>query len=523
MSSLVWWVVIGLALTTAIALLVTAKRWHTRWLTAASVALAAVLLVVALGMAFDPPPPTPSGRAAPLASNIHIYVSGAFGSQNTLAAISARTGTTVWRHTFPGADFVGAEASDAHAVYVLAGKDAGTPTAEHIVALRPSDGGVLWDLPLDAYGAAGLFVADRDAGALYVNASTPAGEQILALDMSTGSVRWTFKLPSDLLPDSRMGPIHPAGNRVYVPVTTYNAPDSNGAGEYSEPSQIVALDAATGSVAWRAQVGNVGTGGMAIVPDSGAGVVYIPRANGPTTSPGFNGPYTLLALRASDGATLWQAPESSDAYAPILLSSGLLYARHDDGVIALDASTGKVRWRFPEDAHPPSGVQLSPIAVGQVAVRQATLYLCTAVYAGKETATNPHVVVALDATSGAFRWATQGQCDGDADGWATDSAVFSSVYSTDPKLAVNLPTLIAQDPASGAARWRLNQAQPSLFPTSAPLDPSVTLVRETKPASCFFRCPQTQLYLTTLDTASGSRYWSVPIQPPQFVGRGLFH
>ena len=148
-----------------------------------------------------------------------------------------------------------------------------------------------------------------------------------------------------------------------------------------ERGLFFALDAETGRVVWQRHFPHC----AAASPTVGDGVVYmaflqpLPCAKQPRTQHGL-----VVALRASDGKVLWRLDVSA-VESSLLLVHGLLYfGAWDHAVYAVDAETGKQRWRVDTDGEHNS----SPAYVnGKVVIGN-----------------NAGSVYALDARTGAVRW-----------------------------------------------------------------------------------------------------------------------
>jgi hypothetical protein len=131
---------------------------------------------------------------------------------------------------------------------------------------------------------------------------------------------------------------------------------------------IVALDARTGAPAWR-----VTTAAAAVAPTWRSGWLLA----GTTTG-------EIVALRAADGAVVWQRALGSPLRHPVTIDGDRVYAALEDGsVTAIDITTGAVRWHIGL-AGPPG----PPLGAGD------------RVYVGADD----NFFYALDAASGRRRW-----------------------------------------------------------------------------------------------------------------------
>jgi polyvinyl alcohol dehydrogenase (cytochrome) len=195
-------------------------------------------------------------------------------------------------------------------------------------------------------------------------------DAVVALDLETGAVKWSNRLQGKdawnaacatwrrrQCPD----PEGPDYDFAQGPML-FTAPMPDGprpllaAGQKS--GVFWALDPGTGEVVWSTLVGPAGgMGGMQWGSATDGSRVYAAAANS------FRRPFTLPsgettrggawgALDAATGAVLWltAVPRAGVATGPVTLANGVLYggsmARRGDNMFALDAATGKLRWRF---------------------------------------------------------------------------------------------------------------------------------------------------------------------------------
>ena len=143
------------------------------------------------------------------------------------------------------------------------------------------------------------------------------------------------------------------------------------------PRAFCSLDARSGAVRWRTEVGGSAPRASALV--------------GTTVYVGSSGPPTVFALDAWTGAVVWQtrvANSWADLGTAPVVADGLLFQATDDGFLfAWDAATGVQRWAK------------RLYAQGTPAVANGVLY----VYAGHES----HALFALSASTGATLWRSE--------------------------------------------------------------------------------------------------------------------
>ncbi|MEP6639291.1 MAG: PQQ-binding-like beta-propeller repeat protein [Chloroflexota bacterium] len=255
-------------------------------------------------------------------------------------------------------------------------------------ALGLSDGVERWTYKKSATNQPGPSVAN---GLVYLS---DAGGAFVALDPATGQERWrsatSYNTPSSATADSSVvsfgtsdgllialdaktgterwsTPISTTGGSVHAPAIAgglvYASSDKGG---------FVAVDAVTGTLAWRLDTGTDQTG-TAVVAD---GVAYIGASADAT--PGGH----LRTVDARTGAPLWQVDGMH--FSPTVVG-GVAYTTDTSGTVtARDTANGTERWRFQVQ-----GTARAPaIAAGVVYV----------------SADSEHRVYALEASTGRELW-----------------------------------------------------------------------------------------------------------------------
>ena len=169
---------------------------------------------------------------------------------------------------------------------------------------RPADalpGDTAWTSPVVANGVV-YFAANRPVIVLY------------ALDAVTGQVIWTASPAFSIIVAS---PVL-ADGVLYIGLNDH---------------QVMALDAATGAVRWRARASAT----LYSSPAVADGRVFI----------GSND-RKLYAFDAATGAELWVADTGGIMWSSPTVANGIVYvgSRDDHKVYAFDAATGATRWTF---------------------------------------------------------------------------------------------------------------------------------------------------------------------------------
>lgn len=153
---------------------------------------------------------------------------------------------------------------------------------------------------------------------------------LFALDRSTGEIRWEFE-PADDYPG--WNEVSVADGRVYA------------AGRY-----LYAIDATTGTVQWRLDVGLEPLAEQPWRPIGVDGVVYL------TTRPGENGrgEAHAMAVEAATGTVRWRFSlkdtdqgRSGSIGPPFVRDTVVVIAGYNRRIYALDTRAGALRWSVP--------------------------------------------------------------------------------------------------------------------------------------------------------------------------------
>lgn len=265
---------------------------------------------------------------------VYIAEGGAGTPQNasaggTVTALRASDGAVLWTTRITGTVQVGAQpgvstiplgpitaapvVADGN-VYVGATFQASALNAGLIVALRSSDGHVLWQQQVDA----GVSQQPVAAGSGLVYVAGTSG--LRALRASDGSVAWTGLSQ---------------GQPVYHASVLYEIP------AVGSDMRIIALRAADGRLLWTSDDlrGPATAPRVVATADPGDGVVAV----GLVTAENGTQAY-LAALDAASGKQRWLAtlpgwPQGTT------IASGVMYVGTTGGLVALDAASGKVLWQ----------------------------------------------------------------------------------------------------------------------------------------------------------------------------------
>lgn len=267
----------------------------------------------------------------PSALNAHagvVYVSG-FGG---VAAVEQSRGGKRWQ-ALSGLESQSAPAFGAGVVCITGVRTGGRTVVN---GLETSSGRVLWERELDGL----TLYAPAPAGDVMIVVTgkrSVASETVLhALDAGSGRTRWRTRLPAVTLGPSALV----TGNGL-VYLTT---------GVFSEGSMAWAVDLATGALRWKfPSEGFLGT------PVLAGGELHITAS--PSSGSAGQGHNALVTLDAASGKVLRRAenlPVGTEL--SMQRAGGTLYSavrRYGDQyrstLVAIEASTGRARWRADTD------------------------------------------------------------------------------------------------------------------------------------------------------------------------------
>ncbi|MEV7402144.1 PQQ-binding-like beta-propeller repeat protein [Streptomyces sp. NPDC091267] len=195
--------------------------------------------------------------------------------------------------------------------------------------------------------------------------------RLRAVDARTGSERWSY-------------PVGDAASCGGVPVRVTPAPD--GYVYVSAGTRVLALDIGSGRVRWHFESPAVFLSAPAFAPGPAVtgGGVYLADYLG-----------TVYALDASTGKDRWRiATEARQSIEPVLVVAGNVHVGSGSALYTLDAVTGTPKWRFAAGGE----------VVGAPVVADGRVHFGSA----------DHVLYTLDAAGGQLRWklATGGEITG---------------------------------------------------------------------------------------------------------------
>ncbi|MFI8828352.1 PQQ-binding-like beta-propeller repeat protein [Streptomyces sp. NPDC053431] len=195
--------------------------------------------------------------------------------------------------------------------------------------------------------------------------------RLQALDARTGVERWSY-------------PVGDAASCAHVPVRV--APAEDGCVYVAAGTRVLSVDVASGHVRWHFEAPAVFLSPPAYAPGPAVtgGGVYLADHLG-----------TVYALDATTGKDRWRiATEPRQSTEPVLVAAGNIHVGSGSALYTLDAVTGTPKWRFA------AGGEL----IGSPVVADGRVHFGSA----------DHVLYTLDASGGQLRWklATGGEITG---------------------------------------------------------------------------------------------------------------
>ena len=255
-------------------------------------------------------------------------------------------------------------------------------------------------------------------------------------------------------------------------------------GNSSGRGGLFAVDTVTGKLKWSSRPTSLAHGSpfVSTRPAVSGNIVIAPIGN------------TLIALSLVNGKELWRGPKIAQS-ASVAADSRTVFVMGEDNVFyALDASTGRQKWKvgFTQGR---GSCYSSPV------VRDGIVYVTGSIELSPATERGPastyRHLFALDADTGEERWRYPAK----PAGWR-DVCLTQPVAAEDSFFAVADETLYAIDRASGRPRWTLEVKRPvegsvRAVPISGLVDAGKVLVG------------MTSGYLIAFDKASGKTAWEI--------------
>ena len=297
--------------------------------------------------------PLPPGHSSPIVVGDHIFLTAFEGERLLTVALDRRSGQTLWRRESPRPrkEIYDKRNSPASPTPASNGKSVFVFMPDYGLLAYGTDGAELWRVPLGPFdngygmGASPILVGDK----VVLICDQNRGSYAAAFDQATGKERWRTKRPEALTGHSTPVVYQPPQGPAQI-----IAPGSFRMETYSEE---------TGQIVWS-------TGGLASemksVPVLADGMVFINGYNIPDNDPGkqIQLPSFAEAIAASDANKNGKLdldeltnPQAKKYFAYLDFDgdkalnesewkSFALTLSAENGLLAVEASTGKVKWKF---------------------------------------------------------------------------------------------------------------------------------------------------------------------------------
>ncbi len=297
--------------------------------------------------------PLPPGHSSPIVVGDQVYLTAFEGDRLLTIALDRRTGKTIWRRESPRPrkEVYDKRNSPASPTPASNGKSVFVFMPDYGLLAYGTDGAELWRVPLGPFdngygmGASPILAGDK----VILVCDQNRGSYAAAFDQATGKERWRTKRPEALTGHSTPVVYQPPQGPAQI-----IAPGSFRMDTYSEE---------TGQIVWS-------TGGLASemksVPVLADGMVFINGYNIPDNDPGkqIQLPSFAEAIATSDANKNGKLDlaELADARAKKYFAyldfdqdkaldesewkSFALTLSAENGLLAVEAGTGKVKWKF---------------------------------------------------------------------------------------------------------------------------------------------------------------------------------
>jgi outer membrane protein assembly factor BamB len=367
------------------------------------------------------PLPTDPDQQGIAVQPLALGATAVFAENDAVYGLSAADGRRLWR--WAGGQLIYGLWPWQGTVVVLSGQ---VSNDARLVGVDAATGAVKWALPLPRQGLYGSQALTGDGGLAML---TPDGSLEVA-DLATGRLRWSHQ-PGGPAPAPQPTPEPAAQQEGAAPPV---AVGSVVAGAVS--GRADGYDSRTGARLWTV------TGLPQVLSlTAAAGLILVTNADF-----GSSLPTEVTALDPATGRVAWRI---NGGPPPSVVASGpagiLLSADSPDWVALLDPATGKVRWRVPAFLSQASQPGLPPGA----AVTARDTFAAEGQPGGTGSGSR---LVARSASTGSVRWAVPLPAS-DPDGAAPFIAGSQVLVVTNPP-AGGSATLKALDQATGHLAWQ---------------------------------------------------------------------
>ncbi len=346
-------------------------------------------------------------------------------------------------------------------LYATAGtaptKDAPAPTHVHaIYAIRPQDGAQLWGFSFRAGSTSRLAF---DGGLIFVSATSTDGasshSNLYAIHAATGALAWDASFG-----DTIGQPII-VSHRILVPAATTTG------------QALLAIDESEGATDW-----------SSALPEQGPPASWQLQGSDLYLSDGS----ALIAVDGASGAIRWTQQAVDSVTSPLFSAQRAILFSARMSVLAFDTKTGALRWSAVIGSQP----QL-------IAVRGQVAYAVTQGPDGL-----PNALFALDASTGDVLWQRSVSGAGIVTLEPTGGAYLTSL--NDATGTLKLANVVSLD-QHGRARWTYDGSSPDLEGALIPPSAALYYVWQSAPGSD----TPVATDVTSLRLTNGAALWTTTL------------
>ena len=380
---------------------------------------------------------------------------------SALYGVRASDGAIVW--SCASTTYAGWDDAQLHngVLYAIAGtaptKDAPAPTHVHaIYALRPQDGSQLWSFSFRAGTTSRLTF---DGGLIFFSATSTDGasshSNLYAVSAATGALAWDASFGDTI------GQPVIVSHRILTPAATTSG------------QSLLAIDESGGSTDW-----------SVALPENGPPASWQVQGSDLYVSDGS----ALIAVDGATGAIRWKQQAVDSVTSALFSAQGSILFSARMSVLAFDMKTGALRWSAILGARP----QLMAVS-GQVAY---------AVTRGSDGL--PDALFALDVSSGDVVWQRGVSGVGAIAPEPGDGAYLTSLNNATG--ALKAANVVALD-QRGRAHWTYKGSSPYLDGALIPTSAALFYVWQSAPGGD----TPVATYVTSLRLTNGSPLWTTTL------------
>ena len=315
------------------------------------------------------------------ASQLGVYVGSGDG---ILYKLDAKSGSLIWHQQIDGSQIPASPAVAVGVVYY--GSRDGS-----IHARNSATGSQLWSYQTGRSVLSSPVVVN---GTVYVGSSN---NYLYALNAKSGKQLWRYNAETGTGAAPTASAVD-VGTAVVVNGVVYGR-----ASDDVNHSYLFALDAANGAQVWRSQINNQIFSNLQVEN----GEVYIASSaitqqGGPSTTDSY-----AYAFNAKNGTQTWRSAKISDVIsgAPAVANGVVYVGSKDTNMYALDAKTGSSLWHYNAGGAIYSSPQVvNGVLYAGVASSVSTVTNNLKINTSVDSTSTSGSIIALDATTGSLRW-----------------------------------------------------------------------------------------------------------------------